>query len=116
MLSGDLHEDFKLVLLTFKLRFKISGFRFVGTADASTCMISLRNSRRICKSSDVLGSWDSRCVRFLNNRASICALSLLGRRTYRKVLLLFVEVDQFLGQQLIEQLEILQASLDVAVS
>ena len=32
-----------------------------------------------------------------------------------EVLLLFVEVDQFLVQRLIEQLEILQTSLDIAV-
>ena len=36
----------------------------------SFCMTSLRNSRMICWSSDVLGSCDSRFVQFRNNRSS----------------------------------------------
>ena len=43
------------------------------------------------------------------------ALSRFGRRTSRKILPHFVEVDQFLVQQPIEQFEILQTLLDIAV-
>ena len=62
----------------------------------------------IGSSSDVLDPWDSRFVRFRNNTP--CHYSDVV-----EVLLLFVEVVQFLVQWLIEQLEILQTSLNIAV-
>ena len=49
--------------------------RFGGTADAFIRTTSLGNSRMICSTSGVLDSWDSSFVRFLDNSASMFALS-----------------------------------------
>ena len=58
-------KTLNLILLT------LQNFAVGGTADALICKTSLRNSRTIDWPSDVLDSWDSRFVRFLNNRTSI---------------------------------------------
>ena len=90
--------------------------RSAGTADALICTTSLRNSRMICWPSDVLDSWNSKFVRFLNDRSlNICACHCCDVVLLVVVLLLFVEVEQFLVQRLSEQLKILQTSHDMFV-
>ena len=84
--------------------------RFGGTADAFNCTASLRNSRAGCWPSDVLDLWNSRFVPFLLNKRQILLCDVVLLR--HKVLLPSVEVDQFLVQRLMEQLEI-QTSLDI---
>ena len=64
---------------------------------------------------NVLDLWDSKFVRVLDTGASNVALSFCDVVLLVEVLPVFVEVDQFLVQRLIEQLGILQTSLDIAV-
>ena len=51
----------------------------------------------------------------LNGRVSNLVVHFCDVALLVEVMLLFVEVDQFLVQRLIEQLEILRTSLDIAV-
>ena len=60
-------------------------------------------------------SWDSRFVRFLSKKPWLVVCHYCGFVLFFEVLLLFVEVDEFLVQRLIERLEILRTSHDIAV-
>ena len=91
--------------------------RFGCTADALSCTNSLRDSRMMCWSSDVLGFRGipglSESLILIEHQIVLCHCSDVVLLV--EVLLLIVEVEQFLVQRLIEQLEILQTSLDGAV-
>ena len=76
---------------------------------------SLRNSRTHSWPSDVLDSSDSRFVNSPITKPRIMLCHCCRVVLLITILLLFVAVDQFLVQRLIERLEILQTSLDIAV-
>ena len=102
--------------MTFNLPVKISGeIQFIGKADAFICTTSLRNSRKVCCSSDVLDSWDFQGCPVHQKESTKIRCHHCYVLLFVEVLLFFVEVDQFLVQQLIEQLEFLVPSLDIDV-
>ena len=84
-----------------------------GTPDAFNCIISLCNSRTNGWSY-VLDSWDSKFVRFLDVELKLCSVIIVHVAIQVVFLLLFVEVDQFRVQRLIERFQILQTALDIA--
>ena len=70
-------KTLNLIFLTFDLCFKITGdIRRRSWCSQLHCITSLRKSRMICWSSEVLDSWDSRFARFCRNKASNLALAL----------------------------------------